>query len=278
MPSCPVPDVPILLRRRFVLQSEIRSCIGVETTSERVSGQCVGWAQGLSLGTKVVQTCESVIAMPLSRQNHVRLAEVEEQLPWHDLYDSLRETDEQTYFDLSPPGVSRDPQHGGPSTSSDVPMKPIPVPDEFMPDAIADEPDTSEIPVLPNSIYAPVCNPRVRWRSDALEHPTPEPVLPPVVSLQNVLAATPSWSPPLPVTCETPSMQQPVTPHVEMQSEFPPPAPTAHVDDTPPWVFQEPETPRISTRQDTPVTIPQQGPLPPIQVFFVTGGDERVHW
>ena len=29
--------------------------------------------------------------------NHVRLAEVEEQLPWHDLYDSLRETDEQTY-------------------------------------------------------------------------------------------------------------------------------------------------------------------------------------
>ena len=50
--------------------------------------------------------------------NHVRLAEVEEQLPWHDLYDSLRETDEQTYFDLSPPGVSCDPQYGGPSTSS----------------------------------------------------------------------------------------------------------------------------------------------------------------
>ena len=81
--------------------------------------------------------------------NHVRLAEVEEQLPWHDLYDSLRETDEQTYFDLSPPGVSRDPQYGGPSTSSDVPMTPIPVPDESMPDVIADEPDTSEIPMLP---------------------------------------------------------------------------------------------------------------------------------
>ena len=73
--------------------------------------------------------------------NHVRLAEVEEQLPWHDLYDSLRETDEQTYFDLSPPGVSRDPQYGGPSTSSDVPMTPVPVP------------DTSEIPVLPNSVH-----------------------------------------------------------------------------------------------------------------------------
>ena len=42
--------------------------------------------------------------------NHVLLAEVEEQLPWHDLYDSLRETREQTYLDLSPPGVSRDPQ------------------------------------------------------------------------------------------------------------------------------------------------------------------------
>ena len=68
VPSCPVPEVPTMLRRRFVLQSEIRSCIGMETTSERVSGQCVGWAQGLSLGTKVVQTCGSVIAMPLSRQ------------------------------------------------------------------------------------------------------------------------------------------------------------------------------------------------------------------
>ena len=27
---------------RFVLQSETRSCIGAETTSEKVSGQCVG--------------------------------------------------------------------------------------------------------------------------------------------------------------------------------------------------------------------------------------------
>ena len=41
--------------------------------------------------------------------NHVRLAEVEEQLPRHDLHDSLRDTDEQTYFDLCPLGVSRDP-------------------------------------------------------------------------------------------------------------------------------------------------------------------------
>ena len=50
--------------------------------------------------------------------NHVRLAEVEEQLPWHVLCDSLRDTDEQTYSDLCPPGASRDPQYGGPSTSS----------------------------------------------------------------------------------------------------------------------------------------------------------------
>ena len=66
--SCHVLEVPIMLRHRFVLQSETRSRIGVGTTSERVSGRCVGWVQGLSLGTKVVQTCGSVIAMPLSRQ------------------------------------------------------------------------------------------------------------------------------------------------------------------------------------------------------------------
>ena len=110
-------------------------------------------------------------------------------------------------------------------------MTPVPVPDESMPDVIADEPDTSKIPVLPNSVYAPV-------------------------------------------TRETPSVQQPVTPHVDVQPESPPPAssadddpmPLPHVDDTPPWVYQEPETPWISTEQDTPATIPQQVPLPPIQV------------
>ena len=45
-----------------------RSCIGVGTTSERVSGRCVGWVQGLSLDTKVVQTCGSVTAKLLSKQ------------------------------------------------------------------------------------------------------------------------------------------------------------------------------------------------------------------
>ena len=116
--------------------------------------------------------------------NHVRLAEVEEHLPRHDLYDSLGDTDEQTYFDLCPPGASRDPQYGHPSTANDAPMTPIPVADESMPDAVAGEPDTSEIPVLPNSsVYAPVRNPRVRWRSDALELPTPQSALP-VVSSQ----------------------------------------------------------------------------------------------
>ena len=78
-------------------------------------------------------------------------------------------------------------------------MIPVPVPDEATPDVIVDEPDTSEIPVLPNSVYAPVRNPRVRWRSDVLEHPTPQTVSPPVVFSQDVPAAAPSWSPPLPV-------------------------------------------------------------------------------
>ena len=149
-------------------------------------------------------------------------------------------------------------------------MTPVPVTDEPVPDAIADEPDTSEIPVLPNSVYAPVRNPRVRWRSDVLEHPTPQTASPPVVSSQDVPAATPSWSPLMPVTHETPS----VTPHIGVQPEFPPPAssaddnpmPLSHDDDTPPWVYQEPETPCISTEQDTPMIIPQQVPSPPIQV------------
>ena len=33
------------------------------------------------------------------------------------------------YFDLCPPGASRDPQYGNPSTASDAPMTPIPVAD-----------------------------------------------------------------------------------------------------------------------------------------------------
>ena len=56
--------------------------------------------------------------------NRVRLAEMEEQLPWHDLHDSLRDTDEQTYVDLCPPGASRDLQYERPSTTSDAPMIP----------------------------------------------------------------------------------------------------------------------------------------------------------
>ena len=129
--------------------------------------------------------------------------------------------------------------------------------------------------MLPTSVCAPVRNPRVRWRSDVLEHPTPQTVSPPVVSSQNVPAATPSWSPALPVTRETPSVQEPVTPHVDVQPEFPPPAssadddpmPLPHVDDTPPWVYQEPETPWIFTEEDAPATIPQQVPLPPYRLF-----------
>ena len=150
----------------------------------------------------------------------------------------------------------------------------IPVTDESMLDAIAGEPDTSEIPVLPNSsVYAPVRNPRVRWRSDALEHPTPQTALP-VVCPQNVPAAISPRPTPMSVIHEMPPVQPPVTPHIDTQPETPLPAsstdddpmPLPHVDDTPPWVVQEPETPWISTEQDTPVTIPQQVPLPPIQV------------
>ena len=142
--SCPVPEVPRMLRHIFVLQSETRSCIGVGTTSERVGGRCVGWVQGLSSGTKVGR-CQRSWKTTFDSQK------------WKSnsrgmiFFDSLRETDEHTYFDLSP-GVSRDPQYGRPSTSNDVPMTPVPVPDETMPDTIADEPDTSGIPVLPNYV------------------------------------------------------------------------------------------------------------------------------
>ena len=41
--------------------------------------------------------------------------------------------------------------------------------------------------------------------------------------------------------------------------------PLPHIDDTPPWVYQEQETPWISTEQETPATLPKQVPLPPIQ-------------
>ena len=107
--------------------------------------------------------------------NHVRLAEAKEQLPWHDLYDSLRDTGEQAYFDLCPPGAYRDPRCEGSPISSDVPMTPTPVPGDSMPDVTADEPmpDTPEFPVPNSSVYALVRNPRARWRSDALELPTP---------------------------------------------------------------------------------------------------------
>ena len=88
---------------------------------------------------------------------------MEEQFPWHDLYDSFRDIDEQKYFDLCPFGASGNPQCEGPSASTDAPMTPIPVADDSMSAAIAGEPDTPEIPVLPNSsMCAPLRNPRVR--------------------------------------------------------------------------------------------------------------------
>ena len=100
---------------------------------------------------------------------------MEEQLLWYDLYDSLRNTGEQAYVDLCPPVVSRDPRCEEPPISSDVPMKPTPVPGDSVPDVTADDPmpDTSEFPAPNSSVHAPVRNPRVRWRSDALELPAP---------------------------------------------------------------------------------------------------------
>ena len=87
------------------------------------------------------------IAVVEAAGNHVRLAEVEEQLPWHDLNDSLRDTEEQASFDLCPSGESRDLQYEGPSTSSDIPILATPVTDEPVPNTTQDEPiDTSEIP------------------------------------------------------------------------------------------------------------------------------------
>ena len=130
------------------------------------------------LGNVWTSHCNAVVKAAV---NHVRLGDVEEQLPWNDLYDSLRDTSERAYFDLCPPGASRDPQYERPSTSSDAPERPTTVADESMPDAIAGEPDTSDFPVLPNSsTYAPVRNPRVCWRSDALELPTPQTAAPAV--------------------------------------------------------------------------------------------------
>ena len=79
---------------------------------------------------------------------------------------------------------------------------------------------------------------------------------------------------PMPVTRETPSVQQPVTPHTDTKPETPfptsstddDPMPLLQEDDTPPWVYQEPETSWTSTEQDTPAIIPQQVPSPPIQI------------
>ena len=217
--------------------------------------------------------------------NHVRLAEVEEQLPWHYLNDSLRDTDEQTYFDLCPPGASRDPQYGNPSTASDAPMTPIPVADESMPDAVAGEPDTSEIPVLPNSsVYAPVRNPRLRWRSDALELSTPQSALP-VVSSQNVPAATSPWPTPMSVIHETPRAQPPVTPQIDTQPETPLPTPSTddepmslpHDDDTPPWVYQEPDTQWNSYRAGYTSDHSTASAVTTHAGFSVMGV-EHVHW
>ena len=73
VPSCPAPEVRIMLRHRFVLKSETRSCIGAETTSEKVSGQCVGWARNRVLRHGRRRTCPLVIQLFRPRLDLIKL-------------------------------------------------------------------------------------------------------------------------------------------------------------------------------------------------------------
>ena len=102
--------------------------------------------------------------------------------------------------------------------SSDVPMTPPPVPGDSVPDVTADEPmpDTSEIPVPNSSVYAPARNPRVRWRSDALERPTPQvasPIEPskivPLTASPETPTTFPPWSSPRNSTAHVQRMIRP---------------------------------------------------------------------
>ena len=130
-----------------------------------------------------------------------------------------------------------------------------------MRDAIAGEPDTSEIPVLPKFCVCTSAQStsalafRRFGTSHATDCFTTCCVFAKCACSHTIMVSTSA--------SQTPSMQRPDTPHVDVQPEFPPPAssadddpmPLPHVEDTPPWVCQEPETWCISTEQDTPVTI-----------------------
>ena len=182
-----------------------------------------------------VWTCHRIAVVKVVG-NHVRLAEVEEQLPWRDLYDPLCHTDEQTYVDPCPLGASRNPQYEGPSTSSDAPMTPTPVADESTPDATAGEPDTSGIPVLLKPpMHAPVRKPRVPWRSDALESPRHR--LLNLLCLRNMCLQP--HHPGLHL-CQSSMLTLIHNPKLHCQHPTDDaPMPLHHDDDTPPWVYQE---------------------------------------
>ena len=65
---------PIILRHKFVLQSETRSCIGVG--NNRVSGRCVGWGPGIVIGHegRANVWINQRNAVVKAAGNHVRLA------------------------------------------------------------------------------------------------------------------------------------------------------------------------------------------------------------
>ena len=176
-------------------------------------------------------------------------------------------------------------QYEGFSTSSDIPMPATPVTNEPVPDTTADEPmpDTSDIPVLPNSsTYASGRNPRVPWRSDVQELPTPQTApsvaLSPECAFSHITRHDNESTTLVSMHTKAPEItpaQPPMTPHLEIQPETPLPVPSPEDtpmplqpdDATPPWVYQEPDTPWAPREPDTPSDIPQWFVLsPPIQV------------
>ena len=144
-------------------------------------------------------------------------------------------------------------------------------------------PDTSEIPVLPNSsTYAPGRNPRVRGRSAALELSTPRDASPSAPSRSvpegHITRHSDDATTLAPIHANFSGDYASTTtdhPHLDIQPETPlpvsstedTPMPSQSDDATPPRVYHEPDTPWASREPDIPADIPQQFvPSPPTQV------------